>query len=26
MDSGGRLLTFDAHFQQVMGLDTVVLA
>jgi len=26
MDSGGRLLTFDAHFQQVTGLDTVVLA
>ena len=26
MDVGGRLLTFDAHFQQVTGLDIVLLS
>jgi|BarGraNGADG00212_1021973.scaffolds.fasta_scaffold01555_4 tRNA(fMet)-specific endonuclease VapC len=25
LDAGGRLLTFDAHFQQVTGLDSVLL-
>jgi tRNA(fMet)-specific endonuclease VapC len=25
LDAGGRLLTFDAHFQQVAGLDCVLL-
>jgi predicted nucleic acid-binding protein len=26
IDAGGQLLTFDAHFQQVAGLDCVLLA
>jgi predicted nucleic acid-binding protein len=26
LDAGGRLLTFDAHFQQVAGLECVLLA
>jgi len=26
LDAGGRLLTFDAHFQHVPGLDCVLLS